>query len=207
MAYLAAWWCLRAIAIFRSGRWYPDYQLRLYRNIPSLIEFNRRPHERPRIAGEARLLSDSWILHWDPVWYSRARRDQKVAFYWDLGYTKEDYYLHDEEVFQTRPLDYIYPRPSVVAADTSNGSSPFHASLEVLDWPEVLQAGKLEPVLIDVRNTSNRLFRPSSTFVRPANVYTVVSLVHGRPGALLVEGRAGMIFRNPCSREIPPLTL
>jgi hypothetical protein len=154
-----------------SGQWYPDYQLRLYRNIPSLIEFNRRPHERPRIAGEARVLSDAWLLHWDPVWYSRARRDQKAAFYWDLGYTKEECHLHDEEVFQTRPLDYIYPRPAVVAADTPTGNSPFHAALEVLDWPEVLQAGKREPVLMAVRNTSNRLFRPSSAFVRPANVY------------------------------------
>ena len=154
-----------------SGRWYPDYQLRLYRNIPSLIQFNRRPHDRPRIAGEARLLSDSWILHWDPVWYTRQRRDQKVEFYRDLGYSKEDYYLHDEQVFQTRPLDYVYPRSSSGPADAANGSSPFHASLELLDWPDVLQAGKLEPLLIDVRNNSNRPFRPSSTFVRPANVY------------------------------------
>ena len=150
-----------------SGRWYPDYQLRLYRNIPSLIEFNRRPHDRPRIAGEARVLSDAWLLHWDPVWYSARGPEGRIL----LGSgVYEEVCLHDEEVFQTRPLDYIYPRPAVVAADTFSVSSPFHASLEVLDWPEVLQAGKREPVLIAVRNTSNRLFRPSSTFVRPANV-------------------------------------
>jgi glycosyltransferase involved in cell wall biosynthesis len=153
-----------------SGVWCPDYQLRLYRNIPSLIQFNRRPHDLPRIAGEGRFLSDAWILHWDPVWYDRARRDQKVAFYLDLGYRKEECDLHDEKVFQTRPLDYIYPRLSMAAARTSTGSNPFHASLEVLDWPEVLQAGKLEPVFIGIRNDSNRLFYPTSTFVRPANV-------------------------------------
>lgn len=153
-----------------TGRWYPDYQSRLYRNIPSLIEFNRRPHDRPRIAGEGRLLSDSWILHWDAVWYSRAHRDRKVAFYWELGYREEDYHLHDEEIFQTRPLDYVYPSCATTMAEEPTGNSPFHAALEILDCPEALQAGKLEPILIGVKNNSDRVFRPSSTFVRPANV-------------------------------------
>jgi hypothetical protein len=153
-----------------SGRWYPDYQLRLYRNIPSLIEFNRRPHTPPRIAGEARLLADSWILHWNAAWYSREQREQKAAFYLDLGYNKGDFPLHDEQIFQTRPLDYMYPCPSFCPQDAPAGSTPFQASLAMLDYPEVFQAGKLETVFIAVRNDSSRPFRPSSTFVRPANV-------------------------------------
>ena len=154
-----------------SGQWFPDYQIRLYRIIPCLIVFNRRPHERPRIAGERRLLSDSWILHWDPVWYDRVRRDRKVAFYYELGYTPEEYFLYDDQVFQTRPLDYTYPGPSNVLLPMAAEGGAFHAALEVLDLPEVMQAGKPEPVLLSIRNCSNRLLRPSSYLVRPANVW------------------------------------
>jgi glycosyltransferase involved in cell wall biosynthesis len=151
-----------------SGRWHPDYQLRLYRNIASLIEFNRHPHERPRVAGERRLLTDSCIFHWDPIWYDRSHRDRKVEFYRDLGYPKEEYFLHDEEMFETRPLDYVYPQASQITGDAHGG--PFQAAIELLDQPEVMRVGKPEPVLIGTGNISSRTFRPSSTFVRPANV-------------------------------------
>ncbi len=151
-----------------SGRWCPDYQLRLYRNIPPLIEFNRRPHERPRVAGERRLLTDSWIFHWDPIWYDRPHRDRKVEFYRDLGYPKEEYFLHDEEMFETRPLDYVYPAPSKITGNIQGG--PFQATIELLDRPDVMRAKKPEPVLLGIGNTSNRIFKPSSVFIRPANV-------------------------------------
>jgi hypothetical protein len=135
-----------------SGVWYPDYQLRLFRNIPSLIEFNRRPHERPRIAGEQRFLSEAWILHW-----------------------KDGPSVLDERVFRTRPLDYIYPtRParSLEKTDTTDpAGDPFRASLEVLDCAGEMRAGQAEPVLVAITNRSDRVLRPSSSFIRQPDVY------------------------------------
>ena len=128
-----------------GGVWYPDYQIRLYRNIPSLVEFNRKPHERPRIAGERRYLADSWILHW-----------------------KNDYPIYDEQTIRTRSLDYIYPSPSAPANGPNHG--PFCASLEVLDYPNQVRANSQEPVLVSITNRSGELIWPTSDFIRPANI-------------------------------------
>jgi hypothetical protein len=130
-----------------SGGWFPDYQLRLFRNIPSLIVFNRRPHKRPRIAGEQRFLSDSWIIHW-----------------------KDDYAIFDEQTFETRPLSYVYPKPS--PGGLHGGiQGPFCASIEVLDCPPIMRAGELEPVLVAITNRSDQVLRPASDFIRPASVF------------------------------------
>ena len=154
-----------------NRHWSPDYQLRLMRNVPSLVAFNRTPHAPAVVAGESRSLIDSWILHWDYVWHDRATREAKVEFYRALEtYTGKEFYLYEDQRYATRPLDYIYPVPAAATADVPAADSPFQAVLEVLDWPEVLQAGEWEPVLISVRNNSNRPFRPSSKLVRPANV-------------------------------------
>jgi hypothetical protein len=130
-----------------DGAWYPDYQLRLFRNIPSLIVFNRRPHERPRIAGEQRFLADSWINHW-----------------------KDDTPIFDEQTFQTRPLDYAYPSPSPVPLEGGKQGS-FCASIQVLDCPKVMKAGELAPVLVSITNWSDQVLRPASDFVRPPAVF------------------------------------
>jgi hypothetical protein len=158
-----------------SGNLFPDYQLRLYRNIPSLIQFNRRPHDPPCIAGERRFLTEAWILHWDPVWYDRDRRQQKIAFYWDLGYTKDECGLTDfgdvRCPFRTRPLDHIYPSPSACLREAQLRESAFAAAFEVLDCPEVMQARTTEPILVAFKNCSSRSLFPSSDFMHPANVF------------------------------------
>ncbi len=114
-----------------GGMWYPDYQLRLYRNIPSLVEFNRKPHDRPRVAGERRFLVDSWILHW-----------------------KDDRPRYAEEAIRTRPLDFVYPPAASAAADGMDGTA-FRASLEILDYPRQMRASSMEPVLVSVTNRSD----------------------------------------------------
>jgi hypothetical protein len=130
-----------------SGAWYPDFQLRLYRNIPSLVVFNRRPHERPRIAGEQRFLSDAWIIHW-----------------------KDDVPIFDDQVFRTRPLDFVYP-PAVPVALDGGKQGPFCASIQVLDCPPVMKAGSLEPVLVSITNWSDQVLRPASHFIRASTVF------------------------------------
>ena len=156
-----------------TGHWFPDFQLRLYRNVPSLIEFNRHVHDRPRIAGEQHCLSDAWIVHWDPVWYGRERREAKARLYWELGYTQEQWPFenYEELVYRTRPLEFQYPQPSPVLVEARRQNGPFFAALEILDYPDVMLAGRKEPILLAIKNCSNRRFRPSSVFVRRGNVF------------------------------------
>ena len=167
--YLGAWRCLPAIATYRRAM-VSGLSTAVVSEYSVVDPIQSTPHDRPRIAGEGAASSDSWILHWDPVWYTAHDETRRWNFIGSWATRKTNIILHDEQVFQTRPLDYVISRPSTHWREASIESSPFYASLELLDWPEVLQAGKLEPVLIDVRNSSNRMFRPSSTFVRPANV-------------------------------------
>jgi hypothetical protein len=201
-----------------NGRFHPDFQLRLYRNIPSLIEFNRRPHDPPRVAGEARYLSDAWIMHWDLIWYDRAKRDQKDAFYWDLGYTKDAYFLHDDEqVIETKPLDYSYPSPSAGLTQGNEPGGPFCATIEILDGFEVMPAGTRQPVLVGITNRSNRQWRPSSIFVRPADVFASYHWFKARDGheihrwegerceipAPLAPGESGACFVTVTGPDVP----
>jgi hypothetical protein len=152
-----------------NRHWRPDYQLRLFRNIPSLVNFNRSPHAPPCVAGEARRLTDSWIIHWDYIWHDRGRREAKVDFYRQLcSYTAGEFYVYEGQTYATRPLADVVPEPSLAGGPRQSGA-PHCASLEVLDYPEVMEAGKREPVLLGVGNCSNRLLCPSSVLVRPGN--------------------------------------
>jgi len=67
------------------GHWYPDYQMRLFRNIPSLLRHTRVVHQPAMPMGEARRLTHEWINHWDLTWHSRQWRESKVQLYGTLG--------------------------------------------------------------------------------------------------------------------------
>jgi Glycosyl transferase family 2 len=155
-----------------SHHWYPDYQLRLFRNIPSLVSFNRTPHRPPFVAGEVRYLTDSWIMHWDYVWHDRRTRAAKVEFYRELGtYTGEEFYLYEDRSYLTRPLVYAY-NPAAVpqnGADATGGGR-FDATVEIVDCPETLPAGETAAVALRITNRSNRIFRPDSPHLCPPNV-------------------------------------
>lgn len=152
-----------------SRHWHPDYQLRLFRNIPSLLNFNRTPHAPVYVAGERRYLTDSWILHWDYVWHDRPAREAKVAFYREIqSYTAEEFYLYEDQEYETRPLDFTWPAAS--AERNGSGGGPFSAVLEIVDCPAAMRAGDTATMAVRITNLSSRMFRPESPGVYPANV-------------------------------------
>ena len=163
-------WVLPPGDRFISNRvWHPAYQLRLFRNVPSLIRFNRLAHEPPVIAGESRKLTRAWINHWDFVWHDRSAREAKVLFYKGFSpYTGEEVYLYEGCDYQTKPLDYIPARPQL--AEAANSLDPFAITIRALDAPDRMYACETDSIFIQLSNYSERILRPASNMVRPATV-------------------------------------
>ena len=173
-----------------NGHWHPDYQLRLFRNIPSLVNFNRTPHAPPFVAGERSYLTDSWILHWDYVWHDRRMREAKVAFYREIrSYAAEEFYLYENRQYETRPLDFTWPAGSGERNGRDAGG-PFSAVLEIVDCPASMRAGETATMAVRITNLSNRMFRPESTGVCSGNVLAAYHWrdAEGRPERNLFEG-------------------
>ncbi|MGH9342895.1 MAG: glycosyltransferase [Terriglobia bacterium] len=169
-AWIPRRWLVPPGDLYISNRhWQPDHQLRLFRNIPSLIRFNKKAHEPPVIVGEPRYLADCWIEHWDYVWHNRAVREQKVRFYASLNvYTGEEYYLYEDQSFETKPLSHT--QTVSISNEHNIGISPFAAEVRILDRPKKFRRGELEPLVISITNRSSRAFLPGDGWSRPPNV-------------------------------------
>ncbi|BCW90854.1 hypothetical protein sos41_40300 [Alphaproteobacteria bacterium SO-S41] len=61
--------------------WYPDWQLRLFRNDPTIVWKPPRPHSGYHVLGPGCLEERASILHFEPVWCSEEDRLQKVERY------------------------------------------------------------------------------------------------------------------------------
>jgi glycosyltransferase involved in cell wall biosynthesis len=156
---------------FISNRhWYPDYQLRLFRNLPSLIQFAQSPHDVNVVAGESRRITRAWIEHWDLVWHSRELRESKIAFYEEWSpWSGASFYRYEDYEYETRPLNYIHDGAHKLTPRVPVGR--FSVLIDVLDCPSAMHAGELVSVLLAVTNNSDRLLTAASVFVRPPNVF------------------------------------
>ena len=149
--------------------WYPDPQMRLFRNLPSLVRSYCSVHEPMSMVGEARFLSEAWIVHWDLVWRDRKAREKKVDYYGRVGnYTGAEYYLYEEQSFSTRPLNWRQPRPQHRSSRLSGNN--FTVSIEPLDLPASIEATQTAAVFVAIQNLSNRELWPSNGCTYPANV-------------------------------------
>jgi hypothetical protein len=145
-----------------SGPWHPDYQVRLFRNIPSLIRFAKRVHEHTTMAGESHWLTREWLVHWDLVWHSRRQREAKVEFCATRStYTGADYYLYEGRQYETRPLDYAPPEPAP-ALQEKPLADPLACAIEILEYPYALRPAERSSVWMDIRNLSTRVLHPGS---------------------------------------------
>jgi hypothetical protein len=184
-----------------SRHWYPDYQLRLFRNLPSLIKFAQLPHDVSLVAGESRRITQAWLVHWDLLWHSREVRESKVAFYskWS-PYSGASFYLYEDHVFETRPLDYIYAKaPQQLTCSGSVGR--FSVAIDVLDCPPVMHAQDMASVFLAITNLSDRVLTTPAVFVRPPNVFVSYHWYSDRDASLVYEWDG---CRSPLSVNLQP---
>ena len=87
--------------------WWPDWQLRLFRNIPSLVYIPGSVHMGYVVQGAARFLDEGSLYHLDLVVHSEQQRREKVARYRRLApdYDQAAFYLPlPEAALRTLPI-------------------------------------------------------------------------------------------------------
>jgi hypothetical protein len=161
--------------------WWPDWKLRLFRNIPSIVRIPGRLHTGYEVKGASRFLYRGSIYHYDFVYHDEQHRREKVRQYEIISPEKSGshhYSLPDEDSLVTHPI----PADDVPAQDPSERRPPaarapirhvdlaeidlaavqecdygpalFRARLECVDCPRLMEAGRWYKVDVDLRNES-----------------------------------------------------
>jgi hypothetical protein len=76
---------LQPCEFLRSAPWFPDWQLRLFRNDPALVWKPPRPHSGYHVQGQGRYEPRSSILHFEPLLCGDAERRRKIDSYRRAG--------------------------------------------------------------------------------------------------------------------------
>jgi hypothetical protein len=161
--------------------WWPDWKLRLFRNIPSIVRIPGRLHTGYEVQGASRFLYRGSIYHYDFVYHDEQRRREKVRQYEIISPEKSGshhYSLPDEASLITRPIpaddapadDYGATRPPAAGETVGEvdlaeidraavgegeyGPGLFRARLDCVDCPRVMEAGRWYKVDVDLRNDS-----------------------------------------------------
>ena len=126
-------WALPGEMEYISSRhWEPDFQMRLFRNIPSLIRIHENLHDRNQVAGEGCYESRASIVHWNLVWESRDERLERVRSYARMSsYSAHEYYLYERQAYEKRPLDERLPDGKFNAVFPAECHPRFRASIRV----------------------------------------------------------------------------
>jgi polysaccharide pyruvyl transferase WcaK-like protein len=87
--------------------WFPDLQLRFYRNDPGLITWPDKLHEPMAVQGGGLILTDRWIDHSDLLVRSREYRKAKCSNYRTVRPAKHlsHFYLWEDLPVQILPVD------------------------------------------------------------------------------------------------------
>ncbi len=90
-----------------SDEWFPDLQLRLFRNDPALIHWPPGLHEHLVVEGAGAVLWDRWIDHHVLWQQSRAERARKCAAYRHIRPEKHlsHFYLWEDQAVRLSPCD------------------------------------------------------------------------------------------------------
>ncbi len=106
--------------------WWPDWKLRLFRNIPSIVHIPGRLHTGYEVKGASRFLYRGSIYHYDFVYHGEQHRKEKVRHYERIAPEKSGshhYSLPDEDTLITRPIPADDP-PAEAPSDGSAEPGP-----------------------------------------------------------------------------------
>jgi hypothetical protein len=96
-------WFINSESYITSNPWYPDYQLRLYRNQISFVELPPYIHSPLTVHGTTKTIDAFCLEHWDLVFNDRKAREKKVKYYDTLlpGNGCSAYYLYEDSKVET----------------------------------------------------------------------------------------------------------
>lgn len=137
--------------------WFPDYQLRLFRNIPGIIKMPSMIHEPMEISGENRRIDGHYIEHWDLCLNNREKRERKVKHYNQIRpYNGSDiFYLYEDY-----PYDLITKHTDSILQQL--GKPGAHFLLTRVDMPIQMKKGLTYATQIHLLNRCGPCLCPSS---------------------------------------------
>jgi hypothetical protein len=119
-------------AYLHAAPWYPDWQLRLFRNQPARVWHTSKVHSGYRVMGLGCREDRTAILHYEPLALTAAEREAKVAYYRAHGGEGRSEETYQSTVgWERRPLA---PRPA--AAATTRRARAGQLIAEVVAVPE-----------------------------------------------------------------------
>jgi hypothetical protein len=102
-------------AYLHAAPWFPDWQLRLFRNQPARVWHNGRVHSGYRVMGTGCREDRTAILHYEPLALTAGEREAKVAYYRAHGGEgRSDDAYQSTAGWERRPLT---ARPAASAAE------------------------------------------------------------------------------------------
>jgi hypothetical protein len=190
-----------------AAPWYPDWQLRLFRNAPGRVWHTGRVHSGYRVMGPGCREDRTAILHYELLVLTPAERQAKVSAYRALGAVEEQYLStvgRERRPLASGPAAGA-PRPRGRAGRVLHGvepvperpaTPPWGASLEV-HLPESAKCGEVIVAKVVARNTGRLDWLP------PASPWPHLNLSHH----LLTS--AGLVVQHdgeriPMPRVVPP---
>jgi len=98
-------WLVPGGYFIASEPWFPDYQVRFFRNDPSLIRWPASIHDPMEMKGRGMVLFDRWIEHYDLANQSRPERERKAERYRRIRPEKHlsNLYLYEEQEVDLLP--------------------------------------------------------------------------------------------------------
>lgn len=96
-------WFIDTKSFIISEPWYPDYQLRLFRNQICFFELPDFIHSALVVHGNTKKTDEFCLEHWDLMYKNRKQREDKVKYYDTLlpGNGCYRYYLYEDEKVET----------------------------------------------------------------------------------------------------------
>jgi hypothetical protein len=190
-------------AYLSNSPWYPDHQLRLIRNIPSIVQPIVSIHRPRKIDGEVQYLADLNIYHWNFILNGRAFRERRAAESRELDpgtpvdafYLYEDYY-NQQEPYNDRPFRKGSPP---ISGDL--GHSEYCVDIFIRQTPARFVASETYAVEIEVVNRSTRTLEPELPYREPRNMSFSHHWYQDREGESVVYEYGAS--RCPLSTAIP----
>ena len=200
-AFLPRRWALPGGKEYISSRhWTPDFQMRLFRNLPSLLKIHENLHDRNQMAGMARFEPLASLIHWDLAWTSREQRLRRVQSYARRSsYTGREYYLYEYQPYATRPLEEPLSGCTDEPVFQRSGHESYRAAIQVKRAPEWIFAGEPAWMLISIHNGSNRVLKPDFPMVQCFGIYVSYHWLTESGEMVVFDGE-----RSALPRQIAP---
>ena len=149
--------------------WWPDPQMRLFRNDPSLLQFPQSIHQPTRVAGAEGYLRHLIIDHHVLRLLTRQQREEKARHYRKLRpeFPLADYYLYEE--FSPPTIDTLGSvegilSDSLIPMFPLQPSECSRISLAAHSMNAAIEAGRLFWQNVKVRNGTTQVLSSSAPF-------------------------------------------